>query len=151
MAIVEQLPRTFTYRTSNEWLGRRNARLGTPGREPIAISQPPEFHGDVHYWNPEELFLGAVEASLMMNFISLAEKYHLPVEGYFSEATGELAEVDGQYRFTHITVKPTVIINDQAGAEKTMEMLARAAHSLIASSIRAEVKLLPDIESSVSE
>jgi len=85
MAIVGQLPRTFTYRTSNEWLGRRNARLATPGREPIAISQPPEFHGDVHYWNPEELFLGAVEASLMMNFISLAEQYHLPVEGYFSE------------------------------------------------------------------
>ena len=151
MAIVEQQPRAFTYRTSNEWLGRRNARLATPGRDPIAISQPPEFLGDVHYWNPEELFLGAVEASLMMNFISLAEKYHLPVEGYFSEATGELAEVDGEYRFTHVTVKPTVIINDRAGAERTLEMLGRAARSLIASSIRAEVKLLPDIEMPATE
>lgn len=151
MAIVEQLPRTFIYRTSSEWLGRRNARLATPGRDPIRISQPPEFQGDDHFWNPEELFLGAVEASLMMNFISLAEKYHLPVEGYCSEATGELADVDGTYRFTHITVRPTIILNDRAGAEKTLAMIERASQSLIASSIRAEVTVLPDVEMTVSE
>ena len=48
-------------------------------------------------------------------------------------------------------MKPTVIINDRTGTGKTLAMLEKAARSLIANSVRAEVKLLPDIEMSAAE
>lgn len=151
MVTVETKPRTFSYRTTTEWLGRRNARLGSSGKDPIPLSAPAEFRGDGHLLNPEELFVGSIESCLMMTFVSLAEKHHLPIEAYYSEATGDLEYAEGDFRFTHVVVKPTVVISSFDAAPKALQLLKSAEHCLITNSVRCEVRVEPDVELSVSE
>ena len=152
MSAVITPPRTYTYRTSTEWLGRRNGRLSTHGKESQVVSAPPEFRGEEGFWNPEELFVAAVESCLMMTFASMAEKYHLPVEAYYSEATGDLEYANGEYRFTRITIRPTIIINDAEAAPKTLQVLKNAERGcLLSNSVTAEVSVVPDLVMGVAE
>lgn len=144
--------RTFTYRSSTEWLGRRRGRLNATGREPFVVASPPEFRGESGVWTPEELFLGAIDSCLMVTFAAMVEKYHLPVEGYFSEVTGTLESSDGHYRFTRVTIKPTILITERSAAEKTLEALDRAHRDcLITNSVIPTVVLEPDVEMAVAE
>ena len=152
MATVETKPRTFTYRTTTEWLGRRNGRFGAPGKESLVISSPPEFRGEEGFYTPEEFFVGAVETCLLLTFASLAEKYKLPVEAYYSEAIGTLEHANGELRFTRIVVKPTIVITDATTAKNTLQAIEKAHRTcIIANSIQAEVKVEPDVVLSASE
>lgn len=149
---TETRPRTFTYRTTAEWMGRRNGRVSSAGKEPFVFSAPPEFRGEGGFWSPEDLFVGAVETCLMLTFLSLAEKHHVPVEAYYSEATGDLEYANGEYRFTRIRIKPTVIIPTTDHAPKTLQLLQAAQRDcLVSNSIQAEVKVEPDVVLSVTE
>lgn len=139
---VQTRPRSFTYRTSIEWLGSRNGRFSAPQRESLIISSPPEFKGEEGFWTPEDLFVGAVEMCLMLTFASYAEKYQVPIEAYMSEAVGTLEVSDGKLRFTTITLKPTVVIGDSALEERARELLAKAeGDCLIANSITTAVSV----------
>ena len=145
-------PRVFTYRASTEWLGRRKGRLVSSGRDPLVVSSPPEFRGEPGLWTPEELFLGAIDSCFMITFASMVEKHHLPVEGYFSEVSGVLESADGHYRFTSVTIRPTVIISERAAAEKTLQALEMAHRDcLISNSVTPQIMLEPDVEMSVAE
>ena len=144
--------RTFTYRTTTEWLGRRNGRLSVKGRDPLVVSAPPEFRGEAAFLNPEELFVASIESCFMLTFVLMVEKYHLPVDAYFSECTGVLELANGEFRFTRIVIKPTVIINQADAAPRVLQILEHANRDcLITNSIQAEVKLQPDVVMSVSE
>jgi peroxiredoxin-like protein len=146
MSTVQTRPRSFTYRTSIEWLGARNGRFAAPGRESLVISSPPEFKGEEGFWTPEDLFVGAVEMCLMLTFASYAEKNQLPVDAYYSEATGTLEMKDGKLRFTKIVVMPTIVIGDAAAQPKTLEILRKAeGDCLVANSITTEVLVEPKI------
>lgn len=143
---------TYTYRTTTEWLGRRNGRLAVSGKEPVVLSSPPEFRGEKGFLSPGELFIGAVESCFMLTFVPMIEKYHLPVEAYFSEASGVLELAAGDYRFTRIVIKPTIVINDATGAGKVLEIVEHARRDcLVANSIRTELTIEPDIVLSASE
>jgi peroxiredoxin-like protein len=140
MSTVQTRPRSFTYRTSIEWLGARNGRFASAGRESLVISSPPEFKGEDGFWTPEHLFVGAVEMCLMLTFASYAEKAKLPVEAYYSEATGTLEMKDGKLRFTKIVVMPTIVVEDPALYPQTLEVLKKAeGDCLVANSITTEV------------
>jgi peroxiredoxin-like protein len=152
MTTVATRPRTFTYRTTTEWLGRRNGRFHTPGKEAFIVSSPPEFRGEDGFYSPEELFVGAIEICLMLTFAALAEKHNLPVEAYYSEAEGTLERADGEMRFTRVLLKPTVIVSDAAAVAKTLQTLSLAHREcMIANSVRAEVKVEPEVLLSGSE
>ena len=144
--------KAFSYRTSTEWLGRRNAKIQAAGKAPLAISSPPEFKGEKGFWTPEDFFVGAVETCLLMTFAHQVERQQLPVEAYYSEAEGILESTDEGFQFTRVIVKPTIIITDVRAAEKTLKAI-EAAHRdcLIANSLRAIVTVVPDIQLSVIE
>jgi peroxiredoxin-like protein len=152
MSTVEARPRAYTYRTTTEWMGRRNGRFAVPGREPFLISSPPEFKGEAAFYNPEELFVGSVEICLMLTFASLIEKQKLPVEAYYSEAVGTLEFANGELRFTRIVIKPTVIVATADANQKVRHALELAHRNcLVANSIQAEVRIEPDVLLSASE
>jgi len=144
--------KSFTYRTSTEWLGRRNAKISAADKAPLAVSSPPEFKGDKGFWTPEDFFVGAVETCLLMTFAHQVERQQLPVEAYYSEAEGLLESTDDGLQFTRIVVKPTIIITDRRAAEKTLKAI-EAAHRdcLVANSLRTVVTVVPDIQLSVIE
>jgi peroxiredoxin-like protein len=144
--------RVFTYRTTTEWLGRKDVYFAAADKHPFIITSPPEFRGKKGEWTPEELFVGAIETCLMLTFASLIEKHHLPVEGYSSEATGVLELADGAYRFTRITIKPTIIISDANAGPKVLKLI-EAAHRdcLVANSVMTSVLVEPSVLMSASE
>jgi organic hydroperoxide reductase OsmC/OhrA len=140
--------KSFTYRTTTEWAGAKAGILGASGKPSFRVASPPEFRGEPNVWTPEDLLVAAVETCLLMTFTSIAQRRELPVEAYYSEATGLLENVDGHYRFTRIVVTPTVIV---ANADSTEAVLAAIhdAHKdcLIANSLSAEVLVEPHVSS----
>jgi peroxiredoxin-like protein len=145
-------PKTFTYRTSAEWLGKRNVRFSAPTKSSILVSNPPEFRGDEGFLTPEELFIGAVETCLLISFAALVEKHKLPVEAYYSEAEGILEDDDGHYRFTRVIIRPTIVVTDASCGEKVCDMIHRAHQDcLIGNSQRAEIVVKPDVVLAASE
>ena len=152
MSTATVVRKSFTYRTSTEWLGRRNAKISAAGKTPLPISSPPEFKGEPGLWTPEDFFVGAVETCLLMTFAHHVERQQLPVEAYYSEAEGLLESTDEGFQFTRIVVKPTIIITDGRATEKTLKAIESAHRDcLIANSLRTIVTVVPDIQLSVIE
>ncbi len=140
-------PKTFTYRTSTEWLGHRNAKLTAAEKPALAVSSPPEFKGEKGFWTPEDFLVAAVESCLLMTFAHHVERQQLPVEAYFSEAEGVLESSEDGFRFTRIVVRPTIIITDARATEKTLKAIESAHRGcLIANSLRAIVTVVPDVQ-----
>jgi len=144
--------KTFTYRTSTEWLGRRNAKLTAANKPALAVSSPPEFKGEKGFWTPEDFLVAAVESCLLMTFAHQVERQQLPVEAYYSEAEGFLESGEDGFCFTRVVVKPTIIITDARASDKTLKAIEIAHRDcLIANSLRAIVTVVPDIQLSVIE
>jgi organic hydroperoxide reductase OsmC/OhrA len=138
--------KSFTYTTGLTWIEGKVGSLVSDAKPPIQISSPPEFRGLAGYWTPEDLFVGAVEMCQMLTFIALVQKQQLPLVSYKSTAKGTLEFIDGQYRFTHIVIVPTVIVEEPA-SETDVRVLLREAHKrcLIANSITAVVEVNANI------
>jgi organic hydroperoxide reductase OsmC/OhrA len=153
MAVTTQIERkSFTYRTGSEWIGRRTAGLESRGKPSLRISSPPEFRGEVNVWTPEDLFVASLETCFLMTFAGLIERRHLAVEAYYSMSEGLLEYGDDGYRFTKVTIRPTVIVTNMTVVPPVMEALSDAKRTcLIARSVNTEIVLEPDVEASVTE
>lgn len=138
--------KSFTYRTFTEWLGARAATFSSVGKPTFRVSSPPEFRGERNVWTPEDLFVGAIETCLLMTFASIAQKRGLEIDAYYSESTGLLESVDGRYRFTRVTVKPTIIVASEEAIEPARLAIERAHRDcLVANSVHTTVIVEPDI------
>ena len=138
--------KSFTYTTGLTWIEGRTGTLASEGKPPVQISSPPEFKGNAGMWTPEDMFVGAVEMCQMLTFLALAQKQQLSLLSYKSSAKGMLEFIDGQYRFTHIIITPTIAV-EQPASEIDVQTLMREAHKrcLISNSITAMVEVNPSI------
>jgi peroxiredoxin-like protein len=135
------------YRTSIAWVGGRAGELRASGKSAFRVSSPPEFQGEAGTWSPEDLLVAAVNACTMTTFLALAKRSSLPVVAYESNATGLLESTDEGYRFTKVTVSPTITVesvNDVEWAEDLIEEAHRKC--LVGNSLRARVDVVPLIE-----
>jgi peroxiredoxin-like protein len=136
--------KTFTYRTSLDWVGGRAAIAASPGKASFRVSSPPEFKGEDGVWTPEDLFVAAVDICMMTTFLAFASRAQLPVASYTSEAVGTLEFTDGAYRVTRITLRPTIVVEDETALSRVEETLAEAHRACIVSnSIRTDVSVEP--------
>jgi peroxiredoxin-like protein len=139
--------KSFTYRTSTEWIGGKAGMLSSAGKQSFRVASPPEFRGEPNVWTPEDLLVSAVETCLLMTFLSFAQRRELAVEAYYSEATGLLESADGKFAFTRIVVKPTVIIASAEQTEAALKALQDAHRDcLIANSLSGEVIVEPEVQ-----
>lgn len=140
-------PKTFTYQTECCWTSGRSGAMSSGDKPSLAISSPPEFKGDGSKWNPEELLVAAVESCTMATFLAYAERRGLPINAYFSTAEGRMEMIGGTYRFTRITVRPTVMLGPGASAEEAFEVLKMAKpQCFVSNSLNAEVWFEPTVE-----
>lgn len=143
--------KSFSYHTGLTWTGGKIGVLSSEGKPLIQVSSPPEFKGLAGNWTPEDLLVGTVEMCQMLTFLALAQKEQLPLVSYKSSARGTLEFVDGAYRFTHIVITPTVVIEEPA-TETGTQALLREAHKrcLIVNSIMASVEVNANVILQVS-
>lgn len=136
----------LTYRTAATWTEARSGILTSDGKNPIRVSNPPEFKGEPGLWSPEEMFVASVEACHMATFLSFAAKTNLQVLGYRSHSNGVLEFIDGDYRFTRVVIFPTVTVPRGSPEAEVLSLLREAEkHCLVANSIDSIVEVNPTI------
>ena len=137
--------KSFAYKANTTWSSARRGALSATGKPNIVVGSPPEFKGDPDVWAPEELLVGSLNTCLMLTFLTMAQARGLTPVGYESEAEGLLENVEGKYRITEVTVRPRVVLKEEAELErarKTMEGVE--AQCFISNSITSKVTLTPE-------
>jgi organic hydroperoxide reductase OsmC/OhrA len=140
---AKKASKSFRYKNTLVWNSVRRGKTSAPGKPEIDVGSPIEFKGEPGIWSPEELLVGALNARLMLTFVSLAQSKGLRFVAYESTAEG-LPENVGKYRITEVSVQPSVVLKSQADLEAARTIMAEVEENcFISNSIRAQVKLAP--------
>jgi organic hydroperoxide reductase OsmC/OhrA len=145
---TEKRYKSFHYSNNLVWDTARRGRTSAPGKPDIEIGSPPEFKGEAGVWAPEEMLVAALNACMMLTFVSFAQGKRLEFVAYESAAEGLLANVDGKYRIVEVSVRPTLVLKSEADIEAARTIMAEVkANCFISNSITADVKLAPQFRS----
>lgn len=117
------------------------------GLPTLEVASPPEFNGPEGVWSPEHLFVASISSCLMTTFRSIAAMSGVQVLDYRDDATGRLQRGDDRlYTIESVTLRPRVVIDDEAKVERTLRLLEKAEHvCLISRSVNSTVKLEPTV------
>ncbi len=135
-------PVRYEYKTNLSWSSEKKGILHSKDKPDIGVACPPEFGGHPNIWSPEDLFLGSVEICTMTTALWFANKEHLDLVSYQSNATGIVEMVHGVFQFSSITVKVKLEIcseGERSKAEKIMKKTEKAC--LITNSIQTSVTI----------
>jgi len=136
--------KSFQYRNNLVWDTARRGRSSAAGKPDIEIGSPPEFKGEAGVWAPEEMLAAALNACMMLTFVSFAQGKRLQFVAYESAAEGLLENVDGKYRITEVSVQPSLVLKSQTDVEAARAIMNEVEENcFISNSIRAKVKLAP--------
>lgn len=138
--------KSFTYATHVTWSGGRAGVISSGGKQSFRVSSPPEFKGESGNWTPEDLYVASLEVCQMTTFLAMADRYEIPVISYQSQAQGILEFVDGGFKFTKVTITPTIVVTgpfDQEVIRKAVDDAHK--HCLVANSVCARIEVEPVI------
>jgi peroxiredoxin-like protein len=137
------MQKKFTYRTTAHWtMHKRGIVEAESIPRTINFAAPPEFGGEPGLWTPEHLLLSAVSTCFVATFRAVAEASKLEFQGLEVNVEGAIEKQEGGYRFTTVTVRPTVTIHHEEDRERTGRLLEKAERiCLIARSILATIVL----------
>jgi organic hydroperoxide reductase OsmC/OhrA len=139
--------KSFRYKNELVWKSARRGGLSINGKPELEVGSPPEFKGEPGIWSPEELLVGALNACMMLTFLTLSQSKGVQLVGYESAAEGLLENVDGKYQITQVVVQPSVVLRTQADLEAARTIMGEVERNcFISNSIKAEVKLAPQLQ-----
>jgi organic hydroperoxide reductase OsmC/OhrA len=116
--------KSFQYSNNLVWDTARRGRTSAPGKPDIEIGSPPEFKGEAGVWAPEEMLVAALNACMMLTFVSFAQSKRLAFVAYESTAEGLLENVDGKYRIVEVSVRPTLVLRTEADIATARTIMA---------------------------
>jgi organic hydroperoxide reductase OsmC/OhrA len=124
----------------------RSLVISGSGKEPIAGSSDPTFHGDPNRWNPEELLLVALSQCHMLSYLHEAVLHGIVVESYEDSATGTMKQTsNGGGHFTRATLRPVVQIS-AGDPELAIQIHAQASEKcFIAASVNFPIEHEPTV------
>jgi len=113
----------------------------------IHFSAPPEFGGEPGVWTPEHFLLAAVASCFIETFKAVARASKLEFQGIEVGVDGLLEKEAGGLRFTKITIRPSIIIYDDAAQELALRVLSKSERNCLvvrslSSTIELESKIL---------
>ncbi|BDI22040.1 OsmC family protein [Herbiconiux sp. L3-i23] len=146
------MPSEHSFALSVEWVGNRGSGtsgyreygrqgiVSAPSKQPIEASAARVFHGDADRWNPEELLIAALAECHMLSYLHTAVRAGVTVVAYRDDATGTMAQQGNGGRFTEVTLRPQVVVADEAQIELAQALHAEAsADCFIAASVNFPV------------
>jgi organic hydroperoxide reductase OsmC/OhrA len=140
---------THRYETTVRWTEARKGELGTVGKPPIPSGAPPEFGGTTDVWSPEHLCVGAVNACVMLTFLTVAANSKVPIQAYSSDAAGTLEKVEGRGPvITRIVISPRITVGtdvDRSKVERLVRITER--NCFVSNSMRSEISVQAEIVS----
>jgi organic hydroperoxide reductase OsmC/OhrA len=113
----------------------------------IHFSAPPEFGGEPGVWTPEHFLLAAVASCFIETFKAVARASKLEFQGIEVGVDGLMEKEAGGLRFTKITIRPSIIIYDDAAQEIALRVLSKSERTCLvvrslSSAIELESKIL---------
>lgn len=143
----EAKSREFLYKNHIKWESEKKGFLSSDDKQGFQVATPPEFRGHPGIWNPEELFIAAVNSCVMTTFLSFAEKQSLDFLSYKSDVEGILRFSENKLMFTDVTVRPVITVADKTDIEKATDIIDMVEkHCLISNSIKSKVEIIPEVE-----
>jgi len=147
------MSRTATYHTTVQWKGEHWGHIRMGNGPEMDFSAPPDAHGHAGVLTPEDAFVAAVNACVMMMFIWAAKRFKLDLVAYECEAEGtKLIELDRTELFTKVVLRPRIVVRSaaaekEAAVKRTQRALESATkYSLVANSIKSQIVMDPGIE-----
>ncbi len=134
------------YATTVDWVEARRGTVAAEGRSAVATGAPPEFGGSGDVWSPEHLCVGAVNACIMLTFLTIAENSKVPIRAYSAIASGTLEKSEGRMAITRIVVRPRITVGPEVDRTKLERLVAMSEKNcFISNSLKAQVTLEPEI------
>ena len=147
------MSQTFIYHTFVTWKGNHLGRIAMGNGPEMDFSAPPDAKGLPGMLTPEDAFVAAVNSCIMLMFLWSSERLKLKLLSYECRAEGtKMVELDHTEIFTQIRLFPEirVMAGDETPAyiEARIQRALKSAqkYSLVANSIKSDVKIAPIIE-----
>ena len=138
---------SLNFVSSARWTGGRNGIATGQDVQPlINFSAPPEFQGEARVWTPEHFFTTAVATCFVNTFQAIATFSKFSAVALDVSVEGRVEKGEGGYRFTRITVRPVLTVQNEADRERGMRLLEKAEKAcLVSRSLNSEIVLEPKI------
>ena len=134
---------SLNFVSSARWTtGKSGVTAGRDLQPPIYFSAPPEFQGEPGVWTPEHFFTSAIATCFITTFQAIATFSKFSAAALDVSVEGKVEKVEGGYRFTRVTVRPVLTIQNEADRERGIRLLEKAEKAcLISRSLSSEVIL----------
>ena len=138
---------SLNFVSSARWTnGRNGIATGHEVQPSINFSAPPEFQGEAGVWTPEHFFTTAVATCFVNTFQAIATFSKFSAVALDVSVEGRVEKGEGGYRFTRITVRPVLTVQNEADRERGMRLLEKAEKAcLVSRSLNSEIVLEPKI------
>ncbi len=100
--------------------------LDSEGLPQLRSLPPPEWGGPGGYWSPETLLLAALGDCTMMTFRAIAKASRFAWNELSADVEGTLDRVDGDSRFTVITIHVRLVVPAGSDAARAKHLLEKA-------------------------
>ncbi|MBU4292520.1 MAG: OsmC family protein [Actinobacteria bacterium] len=138
---------TFVYKNHSEWTGGHKGRIKMENGVELDFSAPPALHGHPDVLTPEDAFMAAINTCYFMMFIWASERFKIDLVSFECEATGKVTEfMDKTSIFKEIILKLKIGARSTTPEKINSAIKSARKYSLVAESVKAEIKIEPEIK-----
>ena len=138
---------TFTYKNNSEWIGGHKGHIKMENGVELDFSAPPSLHGYPDVLTPEDAFMAAINTCYFMMFILATEKFKIDLVSFECDASGKVVEfMDKTSVFKEVVLKLKIVARNTTPEKINSVIKSARKYSLVAESIKAEVKIEPEIK-----
>jgi len=138
---------TYYYKNHSEWTGAHKGHIKMENGVELDFSAPPALHGHPDVLTPEDAFMAAVNTCYFMMFIWATERFKIDLVSFECEASGKVTEfMDKTSIFKEILLKLKIVARNTSPEKINSAVKSARKYSLVADSIKAEVKIEPEIK-----
>jgi len=137
----------YTYKNHSKWIGGHKGYIKMENGVALDFSAPPALHGHPDVLTPEDAFMAAVNTCYFMMFIWATERFKIDLVSFECKANGKVTEfMDKTSIFKEIFLKLKIVARNTTPEKINSAIKSARKYSLVAESIKAEVKIEPEIK-----
>jgi len=138
---------TLNFVASAHWTKDRNGTVSGQAVQPLMnFSAPPEFQGEPGIWTPEHFFTAAIATCFITTFQAIATFSKFGASALDVAVDGQIEKLEGGYRFTRVTVRPVLTVQNESERDRGLRLLEKAEKAcLVSRSLQSEIILDPQV------
>jgi organic hydroperoxide reductase OsmC/OhrA len=145
MASAQELPHHYLVLAHGTPAGP--VQVSAQGVAELTTHAPPEFGGPEGFWSPETLFAGAIADCYILSFRAVARVSKLEWQKLSVEVDAILERAEGSLRFTHVVVRPRLVLAAGGSESLARTVLQKAKSScLVTNSLTATCEVHGTVE-----